>query len=133
MVQGSYHAVLLLGAPGCGKSDLLLRLIDRGFVLVADDQVVVEDGVATAPEALAGILEVRGLGLFRLPFVTAPLRLVARLDRRSARLPESELHPELRLPIMALDPAAASAAARVVIGLDGAIGNIPQVAGIFGT
>ncbi len=71
------EAVLLVGPPGAGKSDLVLRLIHAGWGLVADDQVVVEDGVASAPAALAGVLEVRGLGLFRLPYVaSARLRLV---------------------------------------------------------
>ena len=35
-------AVLVLGPPGSGKSDLVLRLIGRGWMLVADDQVLVE-------------------------------------------------------------------------------------------
>ena len=49
--------VLLLGPPGSGKSDLVLRLLDRGFTLVADDRVVIEDGHASAPAALAGLLQ----------------------------------------------------------------------------
>ena len=40
--------VLLTGPAGSGKSDLLLRLLDRGFVLVADDRVDIEDGIAIA-------------------------------------------------------------------------------------
>ncbi len=63
--------VLLRGPSGSGKSDLALRLIDGGARLVADDRVDlrVESGRLTAhpPEALAGLLEVRGLGLIRLP------------------------------------------------------------------
>src|SRR4051812_30268500 len=49
--------VLFLGPPGSGKSDLLLRLLDRGFVLVADDRVEIDGGVARAPETLSGLLE----------------------------------------------------------------------------
>ena len=60
------RAVLLCGPSGSGKSDLALRLIDGGAQLVADDQVVLraEGGriVARAPEALAGRMEVRGIG-----------------------------------------------------------------------
>jgi hypothetical protein len=41
MGEGGFDAVLLLGTSGSGKSDLLLRLIDRGWALVADDQVIV--------------------------------------------------------------------------------------------
>ncbi|MBM3489218.1 MAG: hypothetical protein FJX68_02030 [Alphaproteobacteria bacterium] len=62
--------LLLRGPSGAGKSDLALRLIDAGAGLVADDQVElrVRGGLlwAAAPPALAGLLEVRGLGLARL-------------------------------------------------------------------
>ena len=55
--------VLLTGPAGCGKkSDLLLRLLDRGFVLVADDRVDIEDGIASPPATLACLLQVRGPG-----------------------------------------------------------------------
>ena len=56
-------AVLLLGPPGSGKSDLLLKLIDRGFNLVADDQVQVAGDQVSAPDTLAGMIELRGIGL----------------------------------------------------------------------
>jgi HPr kinase/phosphorylase len=59
--------ILLRGPSGAGKSDLALRLIDGGARLIADDRVelVVAGGrlVATAPRALAGLLEVRGIGI----------------------------------------------------------------------
>src|ERR1700722_4969710 len=61
------EAVLVVGPPGSGKSDLVLRLLSRGFELVADDQVTITDGIASSPEELAGLLEVRGLGIVRLP------------------------------------------------------------------
>lgn len=85
-------AVLLVGPPGSGKSDLALRLIDRGALLVADDQVWIQaaDGglVATAPANLAGLLEVRGLGIVRLPFLeSAKILLVADLAALAERLP----------------------------------------------
>jgi serine kinase of HPr protein (carbohydrate metabolism regulator) len=64
--------VLLRGPSGSGKSDLALRLIDRGAVLVADDQVLLRrDGdqlLAEAPDILAGLLEVRGLGILTFPY-----------------------------------------------------------------
>ena len=69
------EGLLLLGSAGAGKSDLALRLLDHGFLLVADDRVDIEAGRARAPAALAGLLEVRGLGIFRLPFRT-DVRLV---------------------------------------------------------
>ena len=61
--------VLIRGKSGAGKSDLALRLIDAGAALVADDQVLLENGIASAPARLQGLLEVRGLGIVRLPFV----------------------------------------------------------------
>jgi RNase adaptor protein for sRNA GlmZ degradation len=61
------RAVLLLGPSGAGKSDLALRLLDRGWQLVADDRVVLrvrDSGLwASAPATLAGLIEVRGVGV----------------------------------------------------------------------
>ncbi|HUM08632.1 MAG TPA: aldolase [Acidocella sp.] len=125
-------AVLLLGPAGAGKSDLLLRLIDRGFILVADDQVLVENGIARAPEALAGLLEVRGLGIFRLPCLPqARLRLVIQLGVQPERLPLPRRHAALDLPEITLDPALASAPERAALALEAACGRVPQLVGAF--
>ena len=123
--------VLLLGGSGSGKSDLLLRLIDRGFGLVADDQVLVEDGQARPPPALAGLIEIRGLGLLRMDHAApVPLGLVVALDDAVAgaasverRLPEPCPHPLLGLPTLRVAPFAASAALRIEIGLDCVLGR----------
>ncbi|MSO84748.1 MAG: aldolase [Rhodospirillales bacterium] len=65
------RGVLLRGPPGAGKSDLALRLIDRGALLVADDRVVLSVRrnrlFAAAPPALAGLIEVRGIGVVAVP------------------------------------------------------------------
>jgi len=65
--------VLLLGPSGSGKSDLALRLIDRGAVLVADDAVALTRRsarlVASAPGHLRGKLEVRSIGIVEFPSV----------------------------------------------------------------
>ena len=126
-------ALLLLGPSGAGKSDLLLRLIDQGFALVADDQVIIEDGLARPPAPLAGMLEVRGLGLFQLPYVApARLRLVVSLGAMpAARLPRPSLHPGLGLPEIIVDPATPSAPARVALALEAACGRVTQHAGAF--
>ena len=124
--------VLLIGPSGSGKSDLALRLLGRGFSLVADDRVDIEDGVAAPPAALAGLLEVRGLGIVRLPYAaTARLALVAELGPAADRLPEPGRHAGLGLPLIRLDPAAASAPERVALALDCALGRVSQVAGAF--
>jgi len=125
-------ALLLLGPPGAGKSDLLLRLIDRGFTLVADDQVLIENGLARPPEALAGLLEVRGLGLFHLPYrAPARLRLVIELGPEPVRLPAPQRHEALNLPLITLAPAPASAAARAAWALNAACGRLAQQSGAF--
>lgn len=132
---------MLLGPPGSGKSDLVLRLIERGWRLVADDQVVLaaEAGVLRAgpPPALHGLLEVRGLGIFRdLPVAaSAPLRLAAHLVAREAvpRLPEPEgwTQAGVTLPAIRLDAFAASATAKLGLALDAALGRARQRAGAF--
>jgi HPr kinase/phosphorylase len=124
--------VLLLGPPGSGKSDLMLRLLHHGFTLVADDRVDIADGVARPPRTLAGLLEVRGLGIVRLPHSpSARLALAVSLAPPTARLPAPARHDLLDLPLVTIDPAAASAPARVALALDCALGQVSQVAGAF--
>ncbi len=126
------NAVLVVGPPGSGKSDLVLRLLARGFVLVADDQVDIVDGAASCPAALAGLLEVRGLGIMRLPFcATAHLALIVELDGCPDRMPLPHQHPELHVPIVRIDSTTASAPEKVALALDCAIGRVKQVAGAF--
>ena len=133
------HGVLLLGPSGSGKSDLLLRLLDRGFALVADDRVDVEAGTAKAPGALAGLIEIRGLGILRFPYVLeARVALAVALgpggqDRGQdgERLPDPRRDPYLGVPSIRLDPWPASAPLRVSLALDCALGLVSQVAGAF--
>ncbi len=132
--------VLLLGPPGSGKSDLVLRLRTHGFELVADDRVDVSDGIARPPPTLAGLLEVRGLGIFRLPHL-AETRLALVVDLAAVppsghpvatrRLPMPERHAALDLPLVRIDAGAASAPERVALALEGALGRVSQVAGAF--
>jgi len=124
--------VLIVGPSGTGKSDLALRLLGQGFVLVADDQVEVVDGFARAPDALAGMLEVRGLGIVRLPYMSdVKLKIVVRLVAQSERLPRPERHDALNLPLVRLHAASASAPDRVALALDCALGIVTQHAGAF--
>ncbi len=125
--------VLLLGPSGSGKSDLLLRLLVQGFTLVADDQVFIEAGWAAPPVALAGLLEVRGLGIVRLPHI-APIRLALAVKLGIGdRLPQAATHIPTGLPLVLIDPKQASATARLALALDCAVGRVTQVAGAFAT
>jgi HPr kinase/phosphorylase len=124
--------VLIVGPSGAGKSDLTLRLLGRGFDLVADDQIDVVDGVARTPEALAGLLEVRGLGIVRLPYRSGvKLHVVIALTDQPERLPRPERHAALGLPVVRLRGTDASAPDRVALALDCALGRVAQHTGAF--
>jgi HPr kinase/phosphorylase len=118
--------ILLRGPSGSGKSDLALRLIDEGGRLVADDQtelrVSSDDISMTAPASIAGRMEVRGIGILRVPTVAAaPLRLVVDLVPSSAieRLPDAQScdYLERRVPLIQLAPFEASAPAKLRLAL----------------
>jgi len=107
-------------------------LLNRGFDLVADDQVVISDNRASPPATLAGLLEVRGIGIVRLPWMTdVPLALAIELGELADRLPMPKTHPDLGIPLIRLDASAVSAVDRVMLALDCALGCVTQVAGAF--
>ena len=126
---GRWRAVLLRGPSGAGKSDLALRLIEKGGRLISDDQtrLAKERGTvfAAAPVALAGLIEVRGLGVVRLPgkqvLRRAPVGLLVDLvpPERVGRMPERR-HEEVlavALPTVALAPFEASAATKLILAM----------------
>ena len=87
------RAVLLGGRPGRGKSDLALRLIDRGALLVSDDYTHVRRvegrAMASAPANILGKIEVRAVGIVELQTAQdVPVALFVDLDAEPARLPE---------------------------------------------
>lgn len=89
------QGVLLIGPSGSGKSDLALRLIDQGAQLVSDDQVELSarDGtlIANAPEAIFGLLEIRGIGIVKTTALAAcRVALVVDLARKEGlpRMPD---------------------------------------------
>lgn len=120
------RAVLITGPSGSGKSDLALRLLDRGFTLVSDDQTILRKDVdrllAIAPPNIAGKLEVRGLGIIEMDSISdIPVALIVELTSDVQRLPDdSRERPILgvQLPIITVDAMTASAPAKVALALD---------------
>lgn len=99
-------AVLIEGPPGSGKSSLALALMDRGAQLVGDDGVQLQrrdTGLWASPAPnIAGLLEIRNVGIVRLPVAEGLVGIVLRLDRQAPRhVEETErtalLHTELPL------------------------------------
>jgi len=86
--------VLIVGASGSGKSTLALQLMSMGAALVSDDRTILSparDGVvATAPTAIAGLIEARGVGLLNAAHLAeCRIDLMVDLDHvETARLPE---------------------------------------------
>ncbi|MEY2925951.1 MAG: hypothetical protein RL367_428 [Pseudomonadota bacterium] len=118
-------AVLISGRSGSGKSDLTLRLIDRGAVLVSDDYTIVRQDqgtlFATAPDTIIGQIEVRGLGIVTLPAVAnVPVALLVELDSEISRMPEAgtgRAIAGLMLASIALAPFEASTPIKVELAL----------------
>jgi serine kinase of HPr protein (carbohydrate metabolism regulator) len=105
------HGLLIEGPPGSGKSSLALALIDRGATLVGDDGVLLERRGqrlwAHPPPAIAGLMEIRNVGLARMAARPAQLSLVVRLDPDAPRYIEAAEELELagvHLPLVRLWP-----------------------------
>jgi HPr kinase/phosphorylase len=89
--------ILLLGPSGAGKSSVALKLLAMGAMLVADDraELFVHEEVlcARAPAGLSGLLEVRGLGIVKLPYAAdARVALAVELGSAAERLPAREVY-----------------------------------------
>ena len=124
-----WRALLLRGPSGAGKSDVALRLIEAGGRLVADDQTHLAKAgrllIASPPKALAGLIEVRGVGIVRLArgqlMARAPAGLLVDLvsPGQVERLPEPRTEKVLGvdLPLMALAPFEASIVTKLRLAL----------------
>lgn len=118
------RAVLIAGPSGSGKSDLALRLIDRGAVLVSDDYTVLEAAggtlLASPPETIAGRIEVRGVGIVERPHAAGvPVALLVDLARAPERMPEpAEVElGGVSIPVLGLSALEASAPIKVEAAL----------------
>jgi serine kinase of HPr protein (carbohydrate metabolism regulator) len=119
------RAVLIGGRSGAGKSDLALRLIDRGATLVSDDYTFVrrEKGkaMASAPERIAGKIEVRSVGIVEMGTAQdVPVALYIDLSGEPVRLPDGKDRiaiAGLPVPSVALDGHHASAPLKVEAAL----------------
>jgi serine kinase of HPr protein (carbohydrate metabolism regulator) len=120
------RAVLICGPSGSGKSDLALRLLDRGFTLVSDDQTIVrKDGgrlIASAPPTIHGKLEIRGIGIVEMETVDdVPVALCVELASDIQRIPDDSrdrLVLDIRIPLIHVDALTASAPSKVAVALD---------------
>lgn len=120
------RAVMISGPSGSGKSDLALRLLDRGFALVSDDQTLVRRQgdrlIASAPSNIAGKLEIRGIGIVEMDHVDdIPVALLVELSSDIQRLPDDDRERPILgvpLPLISIDALAASAPSKVALALE---------------
>jgi serine kinase of HPr protein (carbohydrate metabolism regulator) len=115
---GLWRGVLLQGSSGAGKSDLALRCLDLGFVLIADDRVETwaSDGrlFGAPPQVLAGLVEARGLGLVTIghrPWARIALAVDCVASGEAARMPELQVFEAFGLTIPRLQLACLEASA----------------------
>ena len=113
-----WRGVLIEGPSGAGKSDLALRLIARGWSLVADDRSVLWASggrvYGRAADALKGLIEIRGVGVGPVCARDyAPVDLVIRCVNATEveRLPDEARTEVLGMPLPLLKIAAFEASA----------------------
>lgn len=117
--------ILIRGPSGSGKSDLALRLIDRGAMLISDDQVDIrrigKDLWLSPPPRLAGKLEVRSLGICERDHLSeVALKLVIDLKDDPDRFPldrQDMILLGIRVPSCTLNAMESSAAIKAELAL----------------
>ena len=127
-IAGSWRGVLIEGPSGAGKSDLVLRALQGGFRLVADDRVIVFTSrgklFGRSPSALTGLIEARGVGVVgcaEIPFaeVTILARCVKAPDQVE-RMPDVVHETLLGVAIPSFDlwPFGLSAQPKLLLALE---------------
>ena len=137
------RGILLLGPSGSGKSDLALRclsletangILHERFRLVADDRVIIKlrdrpaELVLSAPDTIYGLIEVRGIGIIKLPdelvvSVNEVIALTVIITLSSQQLERSPVEQQTMIiqgqavPHLTLRPFETSAAQKIAIAL----------------
>ena len=118
--------ILIRGPSGSGKSDLALRLIDDGADLIADDQVIIKSVgeilQLSSPDKISGLIEVRGVGVVRIKYVSSiPLGLIVDINPRKKlkRMPitKKELIGNISIPVITINAFESSAVAKIKVFL----------------
>ena len=122
-----WRGALLVGPSGVGKTDLTLRLLERGWALVGDDRLHLWASggrlYARAPETLAGLIEARGLevaSVRRRPFAAVDLLVdcvAPGADLERIPDPRTKTVEGVALPAISLRPLEASAPAKLDLAL----------------
>ncbi len=124
-VGPDWRGVLILGPSGIGKSDLALRAVQAGCVLVSDDYTWLWDSgghiYGSAPETIEGKMEVRGIGITAEPsrsMTRIHLAALAQTDPVE-RMPENEVTPFLGIdvPTIRVNPREASSVTKLMARL----------------
>lgn len=121
--------ILIKGKSGIGKTSLMLGLLERAKLekfnafMIADDQVFLnvydEKLIASAPENTAGLVELRGYGILRMPHIkSCEIKVVVNIleDKKIERMPDAKHHlfETLRLPLIEVPQRHESLAVRIV-------------------
>ena len=118
--------VLFLGVSGSGKSDLSLRLIaNHKAKLVADDRVDIKSKgnkiIASSPENLFGLIEVRGIGIIKQKAKkNSFIDLVVNLTQEKIERMPDILYYEIldqKIPLININPFEQSASAKILAAL----------------
>ena len=123
------QGLLIRGPSGCGKSQLALRLMSNGFDLVADDRVHITENLASPVPGGSGLMEIRGLGIYRVGHLARAKLVLVVLDGNPSRLAEP-LRCELTgLPMITVRFEGPAATDIVQLSFDCVQGRVVEIAG----